>query len=89
LDRLRQATMTGATSHRHFKDAVAILLTQWEAIDCDYLTARIEEIATNEDVLVGNAMRRTHPKVMNETRNLLAATEARDLAVEEPQAGPS
>lgn len=84
LDRLRQATVTGASSHRHFKDAVAVLLARWEAVDWDYLAARIEEIATN-DVLVGNAMRSTHPKVTHEARNLLAQIEARHITVEEPQ----
>jgi hypothetical protein len=82
LDRLRQATMTAETSHRHFKDAVAVLLTQWEAIEWDYVGSRLHEIAAAEDALVGNAMRAMHPKVTNEARSLLASIEARRLVDE-------
>jgi hypothetical protein len=82
LDRLRQATMTSASSHRHFKDAVAVLLAQWEAVDWSYVASRIDEIAATEDVLVGNAMRALHPKVTNDARNRLASIEASHLAGE-------
>lgn len=78
LDRLRQSTMTETTHHQHFKDAVAILLAQWEAIDWGYVIARIEEIATGEPV-VGRAMRGMHPQAVAAARNLLVEIEVRRL----------
>lgn len=80
LDRLRQATMTGETTHQHFIDAVAVLLAQWEAIDWRYVDARIDEIGTKENALLGAAMRSLHPRMVRQARDLLASSEARRRA---------
>ncbi len=82
LDRLRQSTMTESTRHRHFQDAVAIIVARRTALDWKYLDLRIDRAATVEP-LVGVAMLHMHPRVRAAARRALALIRQQELP--EPQ----
>ena len=78
LDRVRQSTMTGNTSHPHFTDAVALLVAQWDALDRGYVKTRLRQVAAEEPML-GPAMAEMHRKATKRARRLVIDIEVAAL----------